>query len=129
LHEGNVKGYIVLCIRKKGEASGTIVDIDVDTNRGFIADIFVEPGQDHEDVTSALLKKATSHFRGERADTIACWVLEHMDLCESLKALGFFKRETPHDLIVRTGNEERFTNDYLSDPTRWYIARGDSDYE
>jgi GNAT superfamily N-acetyltransferase len=127
--EGAVKGYVVLSIRRKGEASGTIVDIEVDTDRGFVADIFVEPGPDHEGVTSALIKKAADHSRSKGADTVACWVLEHMDLCDSLKALGFFRRETPHDLIVRAGDDEKITNEYLSDPTRWYIARGDSDYE
>ncbi len=129
LKDGELKGYVVLCMRKKGEASGTIVEIDVDTNRGFIADIFVEPGPDHEGVTSALLKKAASHFRSQRADTIAGWILEHMDLCGSLKAFGFLKRETPHDLIVRAKDDGEITNEYLGDPTRWYIARGDSDYE
>lgn len=126
---GQLKGYIVLCMRKKGEASGTVVEVDVDTNRGFVSDLFVEPGEEQEKIIKALLAKAIGHFRQEGADAVACWVLKHMELCKTLHSLGFVERETPHDLIVRTADPNNYTNDYLREATRWYIMRGDSDYE
>jgi hypothetical protein len=126
---GVLKGYIVLGSRQKGEASGVVVEVEVDTAKGFIADILTEPATDRDAVTRALINRAVAHFRAEKMDSVAAWVLRHMDLCRILKNLGFFERETPHDLIVRATDPEQYPNEYLTDSTRWYIARGDSDYE
>ncbi|GAB4339407.1 MAG: hypothetical protein Kow0099_14430 [Candidatus Abyssubacteria bacterium] len=127
--DGVLKGYVVLGSRQKGEASGVVVEIEVDTAKGFIADILVAPGTDQEVITRALIRRAVAHFRAQKMDSVACWVLRHMDLRRILEQLGFFERETPHDLIVRSNEPERYPTEYLIDPTRWYIARGDSDYE
>jgi hypothetical protein len=129
LQNGSLKGYIVLQTRRKGEASGTVVDIDVETTRGFITDILAEPGPDHEKTLEALLLKAITLFRDEGADVVACWVLKHMELRETLRRLGFLERETPHDLMVRASDPDHYPEDYLAESARWYITRGDSDYE
>jgi len=109
----SIKGFIVLKCSQE------------EVKRGRIVDILVESGQ--EKITNLLLTKAINYFLEQGVDVITCWMLEHSPIFEVLKKKGFIKRETPHDLIIRS-SMPNFPNEYFSDKSKWCVTMGDSDY-
>lgn len=110
---GSIKGFIVLrCFQE-------------DIKRGRIVDIFVEKGR--EDIAEVLITQGINYFIDECVDVITCWMLEQWPIIESLRKRGFVKRETPHDLVIRSFATD-IPNEYLTDKSKWYLTMGDSDY-
>lgn len=110
---GSIKGFIVLrCFQE-------------DIKRGRIVDIFVEKGR--EDIAEVLITQGINYFIDECVDVITCWMLEQWPIIESLRKRGFVKRETSHDLVIRSFATD-IPNDYLTDKSKWYLTMGDSDY-
>ena len=110
---GSIKGFIVLRYFQE------------DIKRGRIVDIFVEKGR--EDIADVLITRGINYFIDECVDVITCWMLEQWPIIESLRKRGFVKRETPHDLGVRSFTDE-FPNEYFADKSKWYLTMGDSDH-
>lgn len=111
--DGVIKGFVVLkCSREE-------------VVRGRIMDIFVEKGR--EDIAEILLTRAIQYFVDKDADVITCWMLEQWPIIEALRKRGFVKRETPHDLVIRSFATD-IPNEYLTDKSKWYLTMGDSDY-
>jgi hypothetical protein len=108
-----IKGFIVLTFEEGA------------TKRGRIVEILVEQGQ--KAVTNLLLTQAIGYFFDQGADVINCWILEKSPAFTALEKRGFVKRETPHDLIVRS-HTYGLSNEYFADDSKWYITMGDSDY-
>jgi len=109
----SIKGFIVLrCIEKE-------------IKRGHIVDILAASGR--EEIVNLLLLKAMGYFIKEKTQIVSCWTSEQFPVYQSLISMGFARRETPHDLIVRSFNPD-MPNEYLTDKTKWYITMGDSDY-
>lgn len=94
--------------------------------RGRILDIMVRRGQ--KTALDLLIAKAVNYFVEQEVDAVTCWILDQWPAFDALKARGFVPRETPHDLIVRSYFPEDVQQDYLREPSRWYVTMGDSDY-
>jgi len=109
-----VQGFIVVGCYKE------------EVSRGRILDIVVEKGQ--KELLDLLIARAINYFIDQQVDAVTCWMLEQWPAFHALKERGFLPRQTPHDLIVRSYFPEKVGNDYLADPSRWYVTMGDSDY-
>lgn len=109
----SVMGFVVLRFSQEEVGRGRIVDIVTETGREGIIDL--------------LLTKALDYFLDQKVDVITCWMLEHWPIFHALRKRGFVKRETPHDLMVRSYVAD-FPNEYLTDESKWYMTMGDSDY-
>ena len=121
--------YKVFCVEKEenGKIKGFIVlsCYDEEVRRGRIVDLLVEV--DNEQITNLLLTEAINYFIDEKVDVITCWMLEQWPAFDSLKKKGFKRRETNHDLMVRSYTTG-LGKEYVADSSRWYMTMGDSDY-
>lgn len=123
----NPSPYKIFCVEQDRSIKGFIVlkCFQEEVRRGRIIDIFV---QSHGDaIIDVLLTAAINYFIDQGVDVVACWMLEHTPILQALKKRGFVKRETPHDLIVRSFTDD-FPNEYFQDSLKWYVTMGDSDY-
>ncbi len=108
-----IKGFIVLKYSQE------------ELKRGRIVDIFTEKGNNI--ALDLLLRSAINYFLKQNVDVVTCWMFEHWPIFHALRKHGFFKKNTPHDLIVRMLSSD-FSKEYILDKHRWYLTMGDSDY-
>lgn len=110
---GSLRGFIVLSCRQNQVKRGHIVD--------------VLTAKDDDSAVTLLLEKALAYFIRDNVHIVSCWALEHTVLFRTLRKMGFFMRQTPHNLIVRSFIPD-IPNEYLTQRKKWYVTMGDSDF-
>jgi hypothetical protein len=122
-----IENYKIFCVKDTGTIRGFIV-LNIfeqeGIRRGRIADIFIE--KHNTDVYNTLLNKALDYFFSERVAIVSTWAGDEW-FSSMFEKSGFSKGETPHDLIVRSYDDD-IKYDYIADRKNWYLTMGDSDY-
>lgn len=110
---GELIGFIILrCNEEKG------------LKRGYIMDLWAEP--EKKDILTALLALSMRFFRAEKVDLVTIWMLQHSPYYHLFTKYLFFKRTS--DLIVLTKSFHKdISNEFLSNPSNWYLTMGDCD--
>lgn len=93
--------------------------------QGHVVDLLTDP--DAVDLVYPLLSKAVDMLREEGAEIAACMLLPGSPYFGSLKRLGFLVAPKKLPFIVRTNGPDVALAG-MTDPSRWHITIGDSDF-
>jgi hypothetical protein len=114
--DNKINGFIVTTVVSEEVRRGLIVDVLIDHNR--------------KGVVESLFSAAIDFFIKEKTDTVNLWLPGHVPIVPYIEKLGFVRRDTEHNLIVRWTSHmaEHEHSDYIYNPRNWYFTMGDSDY-
>ncbi len=123
-----ILGLIVVEVKEHLRDFSTL-DFEVSTaRRGEILDYLVAPVPDRELILTTLIAAAQNYLIDSHVDVISCWAFPHMPIYKMLEDLGFAVRQTPHNLIVRIGNDRFPGIEKALEVSNWYVTHGDKDH-
>lgn len=119
--------YRTFVAERRDEISGFIIlrcAEDKGVKRGYIMDLLVEP--ERKESLMALFAQAMRFFKDNDVDLVRCWMFPHAPYYSLFRRSLFFK--TTSDLVVLTTSFHKdISNEFLRDPSNWYITIGDCD--